>query len=387
MKRPVEAGLPLRFPDLTPLPLQDIVTRVVTEDFLPFERESFKSECKAKAERGGGTVAAADVRLAYLLLVHEQPEQVERIVDALWEPQHHFLVHVDMKPASENTLVALKAFVRRARAAGRTNVHLMADEFRKAVSWGGFNVVQATLNGIHYATADMDLDFHWMVPMSGYTYPLFSNADIRARLASYPTDTNFFEIAPQGNKPAPRTWHHFIECDNAMRRVWRLAHPKGITMYAGSQWFVMSRAFAKYVAPAALAGWSDAMVKARPGAAQALASAAASSFPARYAKYGKHTMVADENFFSTVFKNSHFCHTHENFNFVNVQFDQWEHEKPTHKADPSKNKCLMPNPNHCGRSPTTTTLEYLPVLDLADTLFARKFDPAVDATVGGGRRP
>lgn len=35
-----------------------------------------------------------------------------------------------------------------------------------------------------------------------------------------------------------------------------------------------------------------------------------------------------------------------------MKFDQWEHEKPTHAADPSRNKCLMPNPNHCGRSPT-----------------------------------
>ena len=74
----------------------------------------------------------------------------------------------------------------------------------------------------------------------------------------------------------------------------------------------------------------------------------------RYAQYATHIMVADENFFSTVLKNSAFCHTHENQNMVHVQFDQWEHEKPTHQAgsSASANKCLMPNPNHCGRSPT-----------------------------------
>jgi hypothetical protein len=67
-------------------------------------------------------------------------------------------------------------------------------------------------------------------------------------------------------------------------------------------------------------------------------------------------MVADENFFSTVLKHSAFCHTHENTNMVHVQFDQWEHDKPTHGAaggnSSAANKCLMPNPNHCGRSPT-----------------------------------
>lgn len=63
-----------------------------------------------------------------------------------------------------------------------------------------------------------------------YTYPLMSNADIRARLSQYPDSTNFFEISPAPNKPAIRTWHDFIECDDAMRRVWRLAQPQGISM-------------------------------------------------------------------------------------------------------------------------------------------------------------
>ena len=31
------------------------------------------------------------------------------------------------------------------------------------VSWGGFKVVQATLNGIYAALNDLDLDFHWLV--------------------------------------------------------------------------------------------------------------------------------------------------------------------------------------------------------------------------------
>ena len=37
------------------------------------------------------------------------------------------------------------------------------------MSWGGYRVVQATLNGIHHAIRDLDLDFHWLVSMSGYT--------------------------------------------------------------------------------------------------------------------------------------------------------------------------------------------------------------------------
>jgi hypothetical protein len=38
----------------------------------------------------------------------------------------------------------------------------------------------------------------------------------------------------------------------------------------------------------------------------------------------------------------------------------------------------MKQPNHCGRSPTTMTFDYLPVLELSGDLFARKFDDAAE---------
>ncbi len=35
-------------------------------------------------------------------------------------------------------------------------------------------------------------------------------------------------------------------------------------------------------------------------------------------------------------------------------------------------KCVMPEKDRCGRSPTTLTMDYLPVLELSNDLFARK---------------
>ena len=72
--------------------------------------------------------------------------------------------------------------------------------------------------------------------------------------------------------------------DGRMRRIWRLKPPRGISMYVGSQWFIISKAFATYL--------KDDR-----------------HFVPRYIDYGRHTMVADENFFATVIKNSPFCHT------------------------------------------------------------------------------
>ena len=41
----------------------------------------------------------------------------------------------------------------------------------------------------------------------------------------------------------------------------------------------------------------------------------------------------------------------------------------------------MKQPNHCGRSPTTMTLDYMPVLELSGDLFARKFDDIVEPLI------
>ena len=85
--------------DLVRSTFEDYLTRSINEDWLPFEQVKWKSECPAKSALGGAaaksstlqqqqqqqqqrltgpgsSVQPADVRLVYLMLVHEQPEQV-----------------------------------------------------------------------------------------------------------------------------------------------------------------------------------------------------------------------------------------------------------------------------------------------------------------------
>jgi len=60
-------------------------------------------------------------------------------------------------------------------------------------------------------------------------------------------------------------------------------------------------------------------------------------------------------------------------------FDQWENEVELQKRD--ERKCVMQDPNHCGRSPTTITLDQLDILEMSGDLFARKFIDDVDTKV------
>jgi hypothetical protein len=220
-------------------------------------------------------------------------------------------------------------------------------------------MVNATLQTLKYAFGLLDnessnrqpLDFHKVVHLSSSSYPLASNPEIRHKLANYPVDANFLHVIMQPTRPGNHAWHYFVECDDSLHRIFQL--PKltqetaGIDLYTSSQWFIISREFAEYLAVA------------EPG-----------SFVDQYLRYIEHVVVADETFFGTVLRHTAFCKKHHNNNFVHLQFDRWESELPSEKRD--ERKCPMPDPDHCGRSPTTMTLDYADIMELSADLFARK---------------
>eukprot|EP00618_Florenciella_parvula_P026315 CAMPEP_0119490388 /NCGR_PEP_ID=MMETSP1344-20130328/15568_1 /TAXON_ID=236787 /ORGANISM="Florenciella parvula, Strain CCMP2471" /LENGTH=180 /DNA_ID=CAMNT_0007525531 /DNA_START=34 /DNA_END=573 /DNA_ORIENTATION=- len=76
----------------------DHMSRILDEDYLMYETKSFKSQCpEQKTQLRGPKKTADSIRLAYLLLVHTQGFQVKRLIEALDEPNHNFIVHVDGK--------------------------------------------------------------------------------------------------------------------------------------------------------------------------------------------------------------------------------------------------------------------------------------------------
>ena len=296
----------------------------------------------------------AEMQLLYAILTHDNPNATIRLIEALYETQqnHQFVIHVDAKyDATQNALLEF--------AATRNYVHVLSDPYRVRVNWGGFSMVNATLQTLKYAFAvpgQSDntvgpLPFHKFVHLSSSSYPLASNPEIRHKLASYPLDANFLNIILQPVKPTNYVWHYFVECDDALHRIHQLpplsTASHGADLYTSSQWFILSRDFAWY-----------------------LAESAPHSFVDQYLRYIEHVVVADETFFGTVLRHTEFCHHHHNTNFLHLQFDRWESELPATARDPRK--CPMPDPDHCGRSPTIMTLDYVDILELSEDLFARK---------------
>ena len=293
-----------------------------------------------------------ELKLCYGILVHDNPHSTIRLVEALDGPGVVFVIHVDAKEKYESTQQVLVDY-----ASSRSHVHILQHPYRVRVNWGGFSMVNATLQMLRHALALDDgesrqpLDFHKFIHLASSSYPLASNTEIRHKLASYPLDANFLNIIMQPTRPSSAVWHYFVECDDAIHRIYQLpgfeTATSGAELYTSSQWFIISREFAQYLADP------------QPG-----------TFLHDYLDYVEHVVVADETFFGTVLRNTAFCKKHHNRNFLHLQFDRWESELPAGKRD--ERKCPMPNPDHCGRSPTIMSVDYADLLELSDELFARK---------------
>jgi hypothetical protein len=295
----------------------------------------------------------ADLTLCFAIMAHDNPSATIRLMEALYEQGHVFIVHVDGKAIHDGTHARLVEY-----SATHPHVHVLEHPYRVRVNWGGFSMVNATLQMLRYAFAidnhgsrNNPLEFHKFVHLASSSYPLASNSEIRHRLASFPLDANFLSIIMQPTRPKNYVWHYFVECDDAIHRIYQLpglqTATAGAELFTSSQWFIISRDFALYLADP------------KPG-----------TFVAEYLKYVEHVVVADETFFGTVLRHTTFCKKHHNHNFLHLQFDRWESEMPAGMRD--ERKCPMPNPDHCGRSPTIMTVDYADILELSDDLFARK---------------
>ncbi len=92
--------------------------------------------------------------------------------------------------------------------------------------------------------------------------------------------------------------------------------------------------------------------------------------PIEYIEYAQHIIVADEHYFATMLLNSPYCQDVVKKNHVLLLFDKWENELKTGKGgNKDRRKCLHPYPDHCGRSPTTLTMDDASIIRVTLIIF------------------
>lgn len=281
---------------------------------------------------------------AYIILVHRQPEQLTRLIDALDDGASTFYVHIDKK----------------------TPVHVFEKilprvtliEPREDGNWGEFGIVQATLNAFKQVI-EHQKNFDFISLLSGQDYPIKSNRDIDNFLANnkekiftaflpFPIATwsggggfgrlNIYHYGNRLNPTFIQKWTgraiNFLP--NRIKFL-RRTPPKYIpNFYGSSQWFTLPTHAVRYILD---------FVSQHP----------------TFVTFNKYSLLPDEFFFQTILCNSSDPNIQHNLVNNNLRYIDWSGRK--------------------NQSPAIFGKEDLNELLTTDALFARKFDENYDLEI------
>jgi hypothetical protein len=277
------------------------------------------------------------MKTAYLILAHQQPDHIAKLVQVLNGPECAFFIHIDAK---------VDEAVFRAPIEEKRN--LVFVERRFSVNWGGFGPVAATLELLSAA-------FAWTPPfgrfclLSGSDFPIQPNSRIRAEFES---SKEFMRVDRKLDPGIEGSHNHFIRfywfTDSADERLKSLSGKlkrklrTRIGLYHGSQWWALTRDCVEYV----------------------LRFVASNS---EYETFLKLAHCPDEIFFHSILKQSPFANriTHD-FETASNQIEYFlSNEHGCHYIDWNAEAAPLPK---------VLELEDLDKLLQCQCLFARKFD-------------
>lgn len=288
------------------------------------------------------------MRLAYIIVSHFNLEQTLRLFNRLNHKQSCFVFHISKKCEPhyyEKLHEALK------------NHNNCFFSRRSNVRWGEFSIVQAVLNAID-TLIESKVDFDYAFLLSGQDYPIKSREEIVRTLRKNP-GKQYMEFIPfselkhishwmeayyfwVGNR---LFWHPHHQSDNLIIAMYNFILslflpkdrklPAGITPYKGSTWWTLTKDCIKY-----------------------LHRHSHSPDGKRIIRFFKHTWHPSELYIQTVLMNSEY---RENILNNDLRFILWAE-------------------NDNGHPEILTEADYKDILS-SDRLFARKFDPQIDATI------
>jgi len=283
------------------------------------------------------------MKVAYLIIAHNQPGLLARLVKILTCEWAYFFIHIDAK-------TELSPFQR--RLDGCQNIMFVEDAKRVNVQWGGFSQVQATLNLLDTAL-NFDNSFSRYTLLSGSDFPIKPLAVIRERFGS---NQEFMRI-DRRLKQAPSTDSHsraaqrYYFMDLPLPRMIKLRFLSGwiprrltsdIPLYHGAQWWSLTGACIQHIMK---------FVQETPS----------------YATFCRHLLSSDEIFFHSIVKESPFAGriSHDFERVSNLAAFSALNDHGCHYIDWNVRQKVLPK---------TLTQDDLPALHRSFALFARKFD-------------
>lgn len=234
------------------------------------------------------------MKLAVLIQCHKNPEQINRLLNAMKNDSVDFFIHIDKKSNIEDLIER------------RADVHILAKSERVDVSWGTFSQVQATLNLLNFAASAGNYDYYFLI--SGQDFPIQSVESLLNYL-SVNVELNYINFLPSLNnglnkqnnydkrnqivfgdrllkrnlfmRTVKRLWITLTGGYNKTFKIFRRKNDLNLKFYFGSQWWCLNREFVEYLFD---------YLRETP----------------QYIEFFKKTSCPDESFFQTAFMNSSF---------------------------------------------------------------------------------
>jgi hypothetical protein len=266
--------------------------------------------------------------IAYVVSAYKLPEQLVRLVRRLATPNASFAIHVDRKTPTE---------LYREMVANLHDVGSVRFLERHVCNWGDFGHVRATLKGIEQLLADA-VPFDYLVLLSGQDYPLRAAAEIeqfldgargRSFMSHWPLPHDPW--TGRGGLDRVERWHLVGRRHLHLSLPLRRRLPGGLAPFGGSPYWCLARPVVEHV---------HKVIHARP----------------ELVRFFERVFVPDELFFQTLVVNSRW---RETLIADNLRYVDWSRR---------------PAPAVLGRDDFDRLVG-------SGKLFARKFDPTVDAEV------
>ncbi|MDQ3395473.1 MAG: beta-1,6-N-acetylglucosaminyltransferase [Bacteroidota bacterium] len=288
-----------------------------------------------------------EVKIAYVIAVHKNPQQFSRLVDRLNGSHADFFVHVDKKsPINE--------FKNSIKAIAQDNFYFIK-QFNAA--WSEFGIVEAEIQALK-DIVNKGKHYDMIILLSGQDYPIKSNDYIKIFFHKW-KGKSFIESFPMPFQPWPNggmdriNRYHFKilgksfsyppykQAKGAVRKILNglfglyfkeRSLPLGMKPFGGEHWWNFNMETARYIVQ---------FLEQHP----------------EFIDFHKFSFCADEMFFQTLLRNSTGKSIYDNIINDDLRYYDWSEGKD---------------------SPKTFTLLDLENLTISEKLFARKFDPNLD---------
>ncbi len=287
-----------------------------------------------------------EIQIAYLIIAHNQPQHLSRMVNALNHNNAHFFIHIDGKSDISEFL----------SYSYPVNTHFLKKRFH--LYHEGFSIVEAMILLIKEAFKNPAIDYFAF--LSGWDYPIKSNAYILDFLKeNYPKNfISYYPLIKDADYKGNVHKYYFIDSIAHLPKVLQgplklimenapIYRPflPGLIPYRGSAWSCIGRISISYILDA---------LETEEGK--------------RLKNFYKYSFCADEMFFHTLLLNSshaHLCQGYEELSRQLAQSQTLKNENKTylHYIDWDKSR----------ENPALLDLSDYEKLMESEALFARKF--------------